>query len=117
MGRRTRPFERAAQAFEDSGKQCAVEHYYAGFLIKKNSPYWLLAWRLLSPTIRGGILPIDSLIGVLISLGTLSLLAALLFAYLKLTAVQHGLAWFLAGDFAAWRQKGLGPLYGEQAFF
>ena len=91
----------------------------------------LRMWPLLSPhhsLVYHSFLPIDSLIwGMLISLGTLSLLAALLFAYLKKgdtrlrtfiwALVAAELAPSLAGDFAAWRQKGLGPLYVELLFY
>jgi Sulfatase len=91
----------------------------------------LRVWPLISPhhsLIYHSILPVNSLIwGMLISLGTLTLLAALLFGYLKKSdtplntfiwaLVAAGLAPALVGNIAAWRQKGLAYLYVEVLFY
>ena len=111
---------------EDMSSKTIMQGFGAAIII-----LLLRVWPLLSPhhsLVYHSILPIDSLIwGMLISLGTLSLLAALLFAYLKKgdtrlrtfiwALVAAELAPSLAGDFAAWRQKGLGPLYVELLFY
>jgi hypothetical protein len=91
----------------------------------------LSVWPLISPhrsLIYHSFLPVDSLIwGILINLGTLSLLAALLFEYLKKNDTRvHALMWVLVaaelapafvGDVEAWRQKGVPHLYVELLFY
>jgi hypothetical protein len=107
---------------EDMSSKTIMQGFGAAIVI-----LLLRVWPLLSPhhsLIYHSFLPVDSLIwGVLISLGTLSLLAALLFAYLKKSdtplntfiwaLVAAELAPAFVGDVAAWRQTGLAQLYVE----